>query len=279
MMMMIKMKTLLLDQTKVRRPRGEEPKSQSHPGSHPPLRKPPKFTQPPRPPTTDRCPLDLSKPLPLKGHPGHLTVASEYFFNNNLKYLKSSDPEKKHTMSITKTKAARYKLVGIKDMIPSLWSETKVSYDKDVERGIRHWGPKRQLFYRSQINKFLKHDVYLTQKILSVVSVKGNKLHGVVYEDLNKKKRVMRVDELYKFSDGTLKLVCNELHHKILNFCLGFNKEMSRRKWSVIEKRRSKLMVELIDKHMRERRILRNLERLVGARELEMDYRLMKRIV
>ncbi|GKF81090.1 hypothetical protein Tco_0239692 [Tanacetum coccineum] len=85
----------------------------------------------------------------------------------------------------------------------------------------------------------------------------------------------MRDDELYKFSDGTLKLVRNELHHKILNFCLGFNKEISRRKWSTTDKSRLKLMVELIDKHMREMRIMRNLERLVGARELEMNYMLM----
>ncbi|GJR71159.1 hypothetical protein Tco_0083524 [Tanacetum coccineum] len=35
-------------------------------------------------PEGDRCPFNLSKPLPLKGRPDHLTVASEYFFNNDL---------------------------------------------------------------------------------------------------------------------------------------------------------------------------------------------------
>nr|GEW24573.1 hypothetical protein [Tanacetum cinerariifolium] len=99
----------------------------------------------------------------------------------------------------------------------------------------------------------------------------------VIYEDLNKKKKVMRADELYKFSDGTLKTVRGELHHRILNFRLGYNEEMSRRKWTAINKRRPELMVELIDKPMRERRIIRNLERLMGARELKMDYRLMTR--
>ncbi|GKG14713.1 hypothetical protein Tco_0354313, partial [Tanacetum coccineum] len=54
------------------------------------------------------------------------------------------------------------------DMIPNLWSVTKVGYDKDAERGIKHWGPKRQLFYRSQLNRFSKHDVYSPLKILSV---------------------------------------------------------------------------------------------------------------
>ncbi|GKA49283.1 hypothetical protein Tco_0742241 [Tanacetum coccineum] len=151
-------------------------------------------------PERDRCPLNLSKPLPLKGHPGHLTIASEYFFNNDLKYLKSSDLEKKHTMSITKTKAARYKLVGIKDMIPSLWSETKVSYDKDAERGIKHWGPKHQLLYRSQINKFSKDDVYSTHKILIVVSVKVNKLHGYGHLEEITVRRANR--QLYTFKEG-----------------------------------------------------------------------------
>ncbi|GKB34043.1 hypothetical protein Tco_0878985 [Tanacetum coccineum] len=88
----------------------------------------------------------------------------------------------------------------------------------------------------------------------------------------------MRADELYKFSDGTLKTVHDELHHRILDFCLGYNKEMSRIKWTVTDKRWLELMVELIDKQMQERRIIQNLERLVGARELEMDYKLMTRI-
>ncbi|GJS73408.1 hypothetical protein Tco_0706249 [Tanacetum coccineum] len=34
--------------------------------------------------------------------------------------------------------------------------------------------------------------------------------HGIVYVDLNKRKRLMRVDELYKFSDGTLNDVRQE---------------------------------------------------------------------
>ncbi|GKC45094.1 hypothetical protein Tco_1062816, partial [Tanacetum coccineum] len=85
----------------------------------------------------------------------------------------------------------------------------------------------------------------------------------------------MRADKLYKFSDGTLKKVRDELHHGVLDFDLGYNKEMERRKWTATDKKRSALMVELIDKHMRERRIIWNLKRLVGAQELKMDYKLM----
>ncbi|GJW93736.1 hypothetical protein Tco_0173408 [Tanacetum coccineum] len=185
-------------------------------------------------PEGDRYPLDLTKPLPLKGRLGRLTVAAKYFFNNDLKFLKSLDLEKKYTTSTTKTKAARYEIVRIEDM---------------TFPGIKF-------------------------KELCTLSYKPP---GVIYEDLKKQKRVMRMDELYKFLDGTLKTVRDELHHRILDFHLGYNKEMSRRKWTVIELRRSELMVKLINNQIRERQIIRNLERLVGARELEMDYKLMTR--
>ncbi|GJU45196.1 hypothetical protein Tco_1202462 [Tanacetum coccineum] len=61
----------------------------------------------------DCYPFDLSKPLPLQGHSGHLTVAADYFFNDDLEYLKSSDLERMYTTSITKTKEARYEM-GLK---------------------------------------------------------------------------------------------------------------------------------------------------------------------
>ncbi|GKC62934.1 hypothetical protein Tco_1095532 [Tanacetum coccineum] len=82
--------------------------------------------------------FDLTKPLPLKGRPGHLSIAAEYFFNNDLEFLKSFDREKKYTTSITKTKVARYEIVGIEDMTPMLWSTIKHGYDKDAKKGIKH---------------------------------------------------------------------------------------------------------------------------------------------
>ncbi|GJS34953.1 hypothetical protein Tco_0533335 [Tanacetum coccineum] len=178
-------------------------------------------------PEGDRYPFDLSKSLPLQGPPGHRTIDADYFFNNDLEYLKTSDLEVTYTLSITKTKMAQ------------------------CEKGIKHWGERRKLWYRSQVGKFSKHNVYSTKEILGVKSVKGNfvDLHlndiedmlllvvqhklfyldgsviadfivalqirfkepytpsydppGIIYEDLNKQKRVLRADELYKFSDGT----------------------------------------------------------------------------
>ncbi|GKD77964.1 hypothetical protein Tco_1340585, partial [Tanacetum coccineum] len=108
----------------------------------------------------DRCLYDLSKPLPLQGPPGHLTIPVEFFFNNDLEYLMNENKERKYDASVTKTKTVRYDLKFIEDMIPNLWSLTKVAYDKDAALGISYWGTKRQLFYRSRNAATTPHEVF-----------------------------------------------------------------------------------------------------------------------
>nr|GEW45082.1 hypothetical protein [Tanacetum cinerariifolium] len=61
---------------------------------------------------------------------------------------KSTSTERKYYASITKTKAARYELEGIEEMIPRLWIPIKVAYDMNDELGIYHWGPKQEIVVR-----------------------------------------------------------------------------------------------------------------------------------
>ncbi|GKA63862.1 retrovirus-related pol polyprotein from transposon TNT 1-94 [Tanacetum coccineum] len=110
------------------------------------------------------------------------------------------DPKKEVFYVNYKEKTVRYELVDIKDMIPKQWSGTKVGYGRDVERGIKHWGPKHKLFYRYKLNKFSKHDVFSHLKIMSVVSVKVDKLHGYDYLEEIMVRRADR--QLYKFKEG-----------------------------------------------------------------------------
>ncbi|GJR73416.1 hypothetical protein Tco_0085781 [Tanacetum coccineum] len=44
-------------------------------------------------------------------------VPADFFFNNDLEYLKGGSSSKKYTTSTTKTKAAKYDIPGIKDMV------------------------------------------------------------------------------------------------------------------------------------------------------------------
>nr|GFC15564.1 hypothetical protein [Tanacetum cinerariifolium] len=41
----------------------------------------------------DRYPFNLSEPIPLQGPISYQTVVVDYFFNNDLEYLKTFDPE------------------------------------------------------------------------------------------------------------------------------------------------------------------------------------------
>ncbi|GJY76082.1 hypothetical protein Tco_0481198 [Tanacetum coccineum] len=89
-------------------------------------------------PEGDRCPYDLSKPLPLQGSSGHLTIHVDFFLNNDLEYLKIENSKRKYTASIAKIKVVKYKLKFDEEMIPKLWSPVKVAYDRNAKLGISH---------------------------------------------------------------------------------------------------------------------------------------------
>ncbi|GKC64498.1 hypothetical protein Tco_1097096 [Tanacetum coccineum] len=115
-----------------------------------------------------------------------------------------------------KEKSARYEIEGTKDMVPTLWSPAKVGYDKDALEGIKHWGERRNLWHKSQLNKFSKHNVYSTKKILGVKSVSVNKLHGYGHLEEIVVKRDDR--QLYKFKEGDfVDLHLNDIEDMLLH--------------------------------------------------------------
>ncbi|GJX31747.1 hypothetical protein Tco_0241602 [Tanacetum coccineum] len=68
----------------------------------------------------------------LKDKEGRLTIPVEFFFNNDLEYLKAGNKERTYSSSITKTPAARYTMEGIEDIILTLWSPVIIACDKDA---------------------------------------------------------------------------------------------------------------------------------------------------
>nr|GEX03728.1 hypothetical protein [Tanacetum cinerariifolium] len=77
----------------------------------------------------NRVVYDVSKPLPLGGPPGQVTIQAQYFFNKDLEYLVSGNKERRHALSISKLKAAYYLDFKLKELIPSLWTESESAYD------------------------------------------------------------------------------------------------------------------------------------------------------
>nr|GEV99638.1 hypothetical protein [Tanacetum cinerariifolium] len=196
------------------------------------------------------------RPLPLQGPPGHQTVAVDYFLSIDLEYLKASDPEVTYTTSIIKTKATRcislkkvtfffLHLNDIEDML-LLIVQHKLFHLKGSD--IVDFIMALRMFTRSLILKRRVEDLQLgvesyqknihitkPQKTFPDIEFKepytsSNDPPGIVYEDLNKQKRVLRADELYKFSDSTLKYVHDEIHHRVLDFRLDYNPKMPKRK-------------------------------------------------
>ncbi|GJT57717.1 hypothetical protein Tco_0992771 [Tanacetum coccineum] len=123
-----------------------------------------------------------------------LVVPADYFFNNDLEYLKGGISSRKYTTSTTKTKATRYdNIEGIKDMVLELWSPVKV---EDLQLGVESYQKKLNITkpetFRSGIFKLTPYTSY-------------KNLQGIIYQDTFKRNRLMRFDELYKFCDERLK--------------------------------------------------------------------------
>ncbi|GJR40256.1 hypothetical protein Tco_1215940 [Tanacetum coccineum] len=86
----------------------------------------------------------------------------------------------------------------------------------------------------------------------------------------------MRADELHKFSDGTL----NDVRSALYDIATGIRMEyLPMRKWSNLDKKRARVMVQDIDKQLYQRRLMWNLEKFVGGREYGNDLRLLERTI
>ncbi|GJV12513.1 hypothetical protein Tco_1354054 [Tanacetum coccineum] len=101
-------------------------------------------------------------------------------------------------------------------------------------------------------------------------------IQGIIYEDKINKKCPMRADELHKFSDGTL----NYVRIALSDIDRGIEMEyLPNRKWSKQDKKRAHVMINAIDKKLRDRRLMRSLEKFVGERPCERDLRLLERTI
>ncbi|GJY09569.1 hypothetical protein Tco_0377754, partial [Tanacetum coccineum] len=189
-------------------------------------------------------PFDLSKPLPLIMNQGRQVVPVDFFINNDLEYLKGGSSTKKYTTSTTKTKAAKYDIPGIEDMVPSLWIPVKVAYDRFVVWGVSHWvtmvkvmkwydyGYLEEIDVRreyQQLYKFKEGDFLR----LHLHDVKDINPPGIIYVDKCNRNRLMRSDELYKFCDETLTSVRSVLHDIASNLRMDY---LPKRRWSNLDK-------------------------------------------
>ncbi|GJV59807.1 hypothetical protein Tco_1465907, partial [Tanacetum coccineum] len=99
---------------------------------------------------------------------------------------------------------------------------------------------------------------------------------GFIYVDDYKRNRLMRSNELYKFSDGTLTRLLSSLEDITKNIDMTF---LPKRRWSNLEKKRAHFMIKDINKLLKERRMMRSLEKFVRGRLYETDLKLLQRTI
>ncbi|GJW75911.1 hypothetical protein Tco_0135281 [Tanacetum coccineum] len=262
----------------------------------------------------------------------------EFFINNDLKYLQGGILTMTYTTSTTKTKAAKYDLPGIEDMVPNIWSLVKVAYESYCIMGYfsldweqfhsclgneklgygysrrdcntreelnKNWltnlsgddvadfAITLRMFTRSLVIQKRVEDLQLRvksyQKQINVTKPDTTrpdirKRHsytpykdpqGFIYVDDIGRNRLMRTDELYKFSDDTLTRLLSSLEDITKNIDMTY---LPKRRWSNLEKKRVHFMIKDINKLLKERRMMRSLEKFVGGRLYGTDLRLLQRI-
>ncbi|GJS92857.1 hypothetical protein Tco_0799825 [Tanacetum coccineum] len=238
-------------------------------------------------------PFDLTKPLPLVMRRNCQKVLVDYFFNNDLKYLQGGILSMTYTTSLTKTKAAQYDLPGIKDMVPNIWVPVKVAYDKHALWGISHWrnvevmrkhgyGNLKEIVVRRADNdlyRFKEGDfphlcINDIEDMLLLKRVEDLQLRVKSYQRKINVTRLMQSDELYKFSYRTLTGLRTSLDDITRNIRIEY---LPKRRWSTLEKKRANIMIKAIDNQLKERRLMRSLEKFVGGRYYGTDLRLLQR--
>nr|GEX28268.1 hypothetical protein [Tanacetum cinerariifolium] len=131
---------------------------------------------------------------------------------------------------------------------------------KDLQLGVESYQKRLNLTkpdtYRSDLKRREAYTAYLNPK-------------GFIYQNRDKKNRLMRIDELHKFSDGTLNDVRNALDDRLKGIRMQYFLTTI---WRKGDKDRAAAMIQAIDKMLKTRRIMRSLERFVGGRQYEGDF-------
>ncbi|GKB40550.1 hypothetical protein Tco_0885492 [Tanacetum coccineum] len=129
--------------------------------------------------------------------------------------------------------------------------------------------------YQKKIN-LLRPDSYHSDLRKMTPYASYHDIQGIICQDDMDINRLMCTDELHKFSDGTL----NHVRTALNDIATGIQMEyLPKRKWSKQDKQRARVMINAIDKKLRDRRLMRSLENFVGGRPYGGDLRLLQRTI
>ncbi|GJQ91202.1 hypothetical protein Tco_0002341 [Tanacetum coccineum] len=121
---------------------------------------------------------------------------------------------------------------------------------EDLQLGVESYQKKLDITkpdtYRSDLKR---KDAYTTY----------SNPRGFIYLNKDKKNRLMRIDELHKFSDGTLDDVRTTLNDRLKGIRMEY---LPKTIWRQTDRERAKAMIQAIEKMLKSRRIMRSLEKI-----------------
>ncbi|GJS06291.1 hypothetical protein Tco_0363087 [Tanacetum coccineum] len=138
---------------------------------------------------------------------------------------------------------------------------------EDLQLGVKSYQKKLNLTrsdtYRSDLKRKTPYTAYFNPK-------------GFIYQNKDKKNRLMHIDELYKFSDGTLNDVRSALDDILKKIEMEY---LPQTVWRNVDRERAGAMIQAIDRQLRNIRLMRSLEKFIGRRLYGGDLRLLERTI
>ncbi|GJX01366.1 hypothetical protein Tco_0185279 [Tanacetum coccineum] len=204
---------------------------------------------------------DLRKPLPLiPNSRGRRVIPFDQFINNDLEYLSdecgvksresASDVySKRRIIAVTKLEIVDWHNYKHLDWITVRRDDDKLYKFKEGDFNRLHIQDIEDMLLLLVQGKLI--NLTVKERLAFNVSLRISDLkrreaytaysnpRGFIYQNKDKKNRLMRIDKLHKFSDGA--------------------------------------MIQAIDKQLKTRRIMRSLEKFVGGRPYDGDFRLLQR--
>ncbi|GJY41142.1 retrovirus-related pol polyprotein from transposon TNT 1-94, partial [Tanacetum coccineum] len=232
-------------------------------------------------PEGDQVRINVNRPLPFDGPPGHVTIPTNFFFNKDLEYLRYDSNGSCPTLLISKMKAANYLDFGLELLLSEqMWIDDVCTYDISAKYGISHWWFTRQKFYIDRHDSpSRRKDVRTYMRILSVVIIKAYSRYGSSRSSF----WFRQTDAIYccqtmdpKLSDSTavilIALASDVKDSDQATQLTGYEIPTF---WTKKDMTRINEFIAAIERRLKMRRIYRNLECFIGGRVRDIDYRLL----
>nr|GEZ78872.1 hypothetical protein [Tanacetum cinerariifolium] len=129
--------------------------------------------------------------------------------------------------------------------------------------------------YQKKLN-LTKPDTYHFDLKRKEAYIAYSNLRGFIYQNKDKQNRLMQIDELHKFSDGTLNDVRTALDDRLKGIRMKY---LPQAIWRKSDKERATTIIQAIDKQLKTRRIMRSLEKFVGGRLYVEDFKMLQRTI